>query len=628
MFGLMGKILRVDLTGGKLLDMEIPEKMVKEYLGGRGLADKFLFDENKKGIDPLGPENRLIIMSGLLTGTVSPSASRFSVVTKSPLTNIWAQSSSGGRWGVDLRRSGYDGIIIQGASVKPVYLVINNGKAELLPAGDLWGKNVFDTTALLKHRLGNKFNIASIGIAGENLVKYAAIMNDLHRAAGRCGVGAVMGSKKLKAIAVYGNVKITIADEAEFIKITKKQIELLGESILGAGLQGYGTNLVMDMVNVCGGLPTRNWQLGTCKFIDEVNGEALSEKVLVKPVGCFSCPIKCGRSSEIRKGPYAGEKGEGPEYETVGSFGPMCDISDLEAITKAGYLCNDFGLDTISCGSTIAFTMECFEKGLLKKENFHGFEINFGDAEKMVKLVSMIAKREGIGDLLAEGTRIMAEKIGRNSESFAMHVKGLELACYDSRAAKITGLAFITANRGGDHITAYIQGPTFLASPFLIIDESEIEDPLKENPKEAKVVKELEDALTVFDAAGSCKFMGMALDASEWSATIKALTGWEFGVAEFRKIGERIFNLERAYNMREGLGRGDDILPERLRKEPLPDGPAKGHVNHPDLLLDNYYELRGWDKKTGKPSREKLKELGLEQVIGEIYGEGNSGIVH
>jgi aldehyde:ferredoxin oxidoreductase len=618
MFGLMGNVLRVDLSKQSILQEEIPEDTAKKFLGGRGLATKYLYDELKPGTAPLGPDNKLIFMSGLLTGTPSPSASRYSIVTKSPLTGIWAQSSSGGRWGVDLKHSGFDGIILEGASEKPVYLIIDDEKAELRDATELWGRNVSETTRLLKGTLGDTFNVAAIGLAGENLVSYAAVMNDLHRAAGRCGVGAVMGSKRLKAIAVRGTKKIEIAQEKAFQEVSGKQFELLNESILGAGLEAYGTTLVLDMVNVCGGLPTRNWQTGVCPFADEINGESLSEKVLVSPVGCFACPIKCGRNSEIRKGPYEGQKGEGPEYETVGTFGAMCDISDLEAITMAHYLCNDYGLDTISCGNTIAFTMECFERGILTKEDSDGLEIAFGDADAMIALVHKIAKREGIGNLLAEGTRYMARRLGRGSERFAMNVKGLELPAYDSRGAKITGLAFATANRGGDHITAYVQAPTYLAAPFLVIEESEIQDPLKENPEEAKVVKELEDALTVFDAAGCCKFMGLALDADEWSAIVATLTGWEFGVEEFRKTGERIYNLERAFNVREGITRADDTLPKRLLEEPLPKGPAEGQVNNLEILLDPYYEFRGWDKTTGKPTPEKLRELGLEEVISQV----------
>jgi aldehyde:ferredoxin oxidoreductase len=620
MFGLMGKILRVNLTDGNISEEGIPEEMVKKFLGGRGIASKYLFDELKPGVDPLGPENKLIFMSGLLSGTPSPSAGRYSVVAKSPLTNIWAQANSGGRWGVDLKQSGFDGIIFEGISERPVYLVIDDGKAELRDAGDLWGKNVLETTEAIKETLGKKFNVACIGKAGENLVRYAAIMNDIHRAAGRCGLGAVMGSKRLKAVAAKGTQKIQIANKEAFQELSKKHYELLGEAILAAGLEGYGTNLVLDMVNVVGGLPTRNWQTGICSYAEEVNGEALSEKVLVKTVGCFACPIKCGRGTEIKKGPYAGHKGEGPEYETVVVFGPMCDNPDLESITMANYLCNDYGMDTISCGSTISFTMECFEKGILTKQDTGGLEINFGDSEMIVGLVHKIANREGVGDLLAEGTRIMAQRLGHDSERFAMQVKGLELPAYDSRAAKITGLAFATANRGGDHITGYVQGPTFLASPFLVVEDSEIQDPLVENPEEARVVKELEDVLTTFDALGSCKFMGLGSDAEEITNIIAAVTGWEFGVADLRKAGERIYNLERAFNVREGMTRADDTLPKRLLEDPLPEGQAEGQVNNLEVLLDPYYEFRGWDKTTGKPTPEKLRELGLEEVIDQIHG--------
>jgi aldehyde:ferredoxin oxidoreductase len=422
-----------------------------------------------------------------------------------------------------------------------------------------------------------------------------------------------MGKKKIKAILVQGEREIEIFSPKEFAKISKRQFGLLDESFLRAGLEEYGTNLVMDMVNVCGGLPTRNWQTGVCEFIDQINGQALKERVLVKEKGCFACPIKCARVTKIKTGPYRGKEGEGPEYETVATFGAMCGVSDLEAITMAGYLCNDYGLDTISAGSTIAFAMECYQRGILKSKR----EIKFGDPEVIIELLEKIAKREEIGNLLAEGTKRIAKILGKNSKDFALQVKGLELPAYDSRAAKITGLAFVTANRGGDHITAYVQGPTFLATPFLVIEESQIEDPLIENPKEAKVVKELEDALAVFDSAGCCKFMGMALDSGEWSELIAKATGWDFGIGDFKKCGERIYNLERAFNIREGLRRKDDTLPKRLIKEPLPEGPAQGQVNQLEDLLSSYYQFRGWDQD-GKPTRKKLIELDLEEVADEI----------
>jgi len=617
MYGFMGKILRVNLTNGDISEEPVNEKDARMFLGGSGLATKYLFDEVKKGADPLGPENKLIFMTGPLTGTISPSSGRFSAVTKSPLTGLWGGANSGGHWGRHLKRSGYDGIIIEGVSPKPVYLVIDDGKAELRDAGKVWGRGVIETTKMINEELGGRFYVSCIGVAGENLVRYAAIMNDKHRALGRCGFGTVMGSKRLKAIAVKGTQEIKVADKHAFDEAAKRAAELVSESLLKITMEVYGTNMVIDMVNVKGGLPTRNWQFGSCKYTDNINGPAVNEKFLVGKKACFSCPIACGRLTEVKSGKYAC-KGEGPEYESVGAFGPMCDVGDLGAITYANMLCNDYGLDTISAGSTIAFAMECYEKGILDKESTAGLELNFGDADVMIDLIHKIAKREGIGDLLAEGTKRAAEKLGQGSESFAMNVKGLELPAYDCRATKITGLGFATANRGGDHITAYVQGPTFLDIPFLIVEESTIEDAMVENPAEAKVVKDLEDALTIFDAIGCCKFMGMALMAEDVVPIIAAATGWDFDASEFRKGGERIYNLARAYNVREGCSRSDDTLPKRLLEEPLPDGPAKGSVVNLKPLLDAYYDFRGWDKATGKPTKAKLEELGLADVFEKL----------
>ncbi|MFX0205047.1 MAG: aldehyde ferredoxin oxidoreductase family protein [Candidatus Hodarchaeota archaeon] len=622
-YGFMGRILRVNLSNGTITEEFPDEETVRKYLGGAGLATKFLIDEVPKGIDPLGAENKLIFLSGPLTGTLSPSTGRYSVVAKSPLTGLWGQANSAGFWGRHLKRSGFDGFIFEGISPNPVYLVTDNGKAELRDAAHLWGKNTSETTKLIQDERGENFYVACIGTAGENLVKYAAIMNDVDepnwgRAAGRCGLGTVMGSKKLKAIACRGSEKIAVASD-EYREEAKQRYEWVNQSLLKMTLEVYGTAAVLDMVNVQGGFPTRNWQTGVFPGADKVNGEAINESILVKRKPCFACPIACGRISEIKEGPYA-SKGEGPEYESIGAFGSMCGIDNLEAITYAHFLCNEYGIDTISAGGTIAFAMECYEKGLLTKEDTDGLELKFGESDVLIELVHKIAKREGIGDLLAEGSKFMSEKIGKGSERFAMHVKGLELPAYDSRAAKITGLAYATANRGGDHITAYIEGPTFLSMPFLIVDDAEISDILQENPEEARLVKEFEDAFGVFDAIGGCKFMGMVLTGDDWALLMAKLMGWEdFTVEEFRKSGERIYNLQRVYNIREGLTKADDTLPKRLLEDPMPEGPAEGHVVNLKLLLDAYYEYRDWDKETGKPTPEKLKELGLEWLIKEIY---------
>lgn len=619
----IGKLLRVDLSKGAISEEEIREDWAKMFIGGAGLATRYLYKEVSVGADPLGPENLLIFMTGPLTGTASASASRYSVVAKSPLTGIWGHGNSGGSFGPALKQSGYDGIIFQGRSPEPVYLRITDGQPKLCDAGHLWGKTVSETEDLIQKDSKQKVTIASIGPGGENLVRYAAIINNKYRAVGRCGLGAVMGAKRLKAVACAGRTPIHLADKALFSEMAKKQIDLLNESILKIGFESYGTNMVSDMVNIRGGYPTRNWQEGVFDQIEEVNGQALTDRVLIKGVSCFACPIACGRGTEIKEGPWKGNSGEGPEYETVNTFGAMCGVADLNAITMANYLCNEYGLDTISAGSTIAFAMECYEKGILNKEISGGLEVKFGDEKLIVDLVPKIARREGIGDLLAEGTKRVSETLGQGSEHFAMHVKGLELPAYDPRAAKITGLGYVTANRGGDHITAYVQGPTFIDTPFLIVEDSKIEDPLVANPKEAKVVIDLENALTMFDCIGACKFMGILLPADDYVKLIATATGWDFGIDEFRKCGERIYNLMRAFCVREGITRKADILPKRLMEDPLPEGPAKGMTIDKDMLemlKDAYYKIRGWDQETGKPTIEKLKELELDDLTQDMWG--------
>jgi aldehyde:ferredoxin oxidoreductase len=619
-FGGHGKILRVDLSASKVSSEEIPQSLFDKFLTGAGLATHYLCHEVPRGADPLGPENELILMTGALTGAKAPSTGRFNWVFKSPLTGIWAQSNSAGFWGVDFKKTGFDGIIFQGISAKPVYLVVEEDKAELRDAGHLWGKSVSETTKLIKKELGQKFHVDCIGIAGENQVRYASIMNDLHRAAGRCGGGAVMGSKRLKAIAVHGSKPVTLANPTAFSQVAKKQFELLDQNMFKVALESFGTNVVIDLVNVRGGFPTRNWQTGVFPEIEEINAQALSEKVLVETKGCFACPLNCGRRSEIRKGKYSGTRGEGPEYESVGTLGGQCQVTDMEAITMAHYLCDDYGLDTISTGASIAFAMECYEKGILTKADTGGLELKFGDPDIVIELVHKIAKREGIGDFLAQGTRRMSQKLGRGTERFAMHVKGLELPAYDSRAVQITGLAYAVANRGGDHITAYIQGPTFLDIPFLCVPDSQIKDVNVADPGEVHVLVDLENVMTALDTLGACKFMGFCVAAEEWIELVEHCLGRRFTYDDLVEVGERAYNLARVFNVREGVTRADDTLPPRLLEEPLPEGPAAGKVNENlPAMLDRYYELRGWDKATGKPTPEKLRELGLEEYIPDIW---------
>jgi len=620
--GYMGKILRVNLTNGTITEEFPEEEILRKYLGGAGLATWYLINETEKGIDPLGPENKLIFMTGPLTGTQSPSAGRYSVVAKSPLTNLWGQANSAGFWAKDFKRSGFDGIIFEGISPKPVYLLTEDGKAELIDAAEIWGKTTSETTKLLKEKHGSKHNVSCIGPAGEKLVKYAAIMNDCDeeyfgRAAGRCGLGTVMGSKNLKAVVSYGKEQIPVANPEEYRTEAKKRFDWVNQSMLKMTLEVYGTATMVDLCQVVGGLPTRNFQTGVFEGAENINGTMLNDTILESRKPCFACPIACGRVANIKEGKFKG-RGEGPEYETIGSFGSMCGIDDLEAISMAHFLCNEYGLDVISAGNTVAFTMECFEKGIITTEDTGGIEFKFGDKDIIADIVPKIALREGFGDVMAEGTMRMAEKFGKGSEHFAMHVKGLELPAYDSRAAKITGLAYATANRGGDHITAWIEGPAFLSMPFMIVDDADVGDPQKEIPEKSVILKDFEDAFQIFDAVGACKFMGIVMTADDWAVLLSNLMGIEYSATDFRKTGERIYNLEKVYNIREGATRADDTLPPRLLKDPLPEGPAQGQVVDLDPILDSYYEFRGWDKD-GKPTKEKLTELGLEWVIDQIY---------
>ena len=474
----VGQILRVNLTSGAIGVENLNPEWARQTLGGAGLATRYLIELTPPGIDPLGTENPLIFMTGALTGTPSASASRYSVVAKSPQTNIWGQSNSGGFFGPALKWSGFDGVIFEGVSPEPVYLSIQNGEAELRSASHLWGLTVPECDDRLQSEIGHPVTVACIGPGGENLVRYAGIMNNKHRSAGRTGMGAVMGSKHLKAIVCSGNRRIPLYDAAAFNRVTQRQREFMDESILKIGFDTFGTNMIADMVNVRGGYPTNNWQYGTFEQIENVNAQAMTDQVLVEGVRCFACPVACGRGTEIRQGKWKGAHGEGPEYETTDTLGAMCGVDDLNAITMANYRCNEYGLDTISTGATIAFAMECYQKGILTSDQTGGIALKFGDGDLVVDLVEKIGRREGIGDLLAEGTQRMSEHLGGGSAHFAMHVKGLELPAYDPRAAKITGLGYVTANRGGDHMNAYIQAPTFIDIPFMIVEDSTDSGPI------------------------------------------------------------------------------------------------------------------------------------------------------
>ncbi len=593
-------LLRVNLSTEKIGRETIDAKTTKEYVGGRGLGVRILYDELKPKTDPLGPKNILIFMTGPATGTAFPASGRFHVISKSPLTGGIGDSDCGGDWGPELRFAGFDGIIFEGKAERPVYLWVRDGKAELRDAEKYWGNGVWDTEDGIRDELKEpKAKIASIGPAGENLVLCAAIMNDKHRAAGRTAAGAVMGSKNLKAVAARGTGKPPVADPAGLREAVKKATKKLKENaVTGKALPTYGTSVLINIINEAGALPTRNFQTGVFPMAKEISGETIKEKILIKNKPCWGCPIACGRVSRVITPPYQVE-GEGPEYETDWAMGAQCGIDDLNAITKAHNICDEMGMDPISFGNTVGCAMELYEKGKIPKEKLNGLELKFGNPQAIVELAWRTAHRHGFGDDIALGAMRLAEKYG--APELAMHVKGLELPAYDPRGVKGHGLGYATSNRGGCHLRAYMIAPEILGIPEKL-------DPLTTEGK-PKWVKIFQDFFAMCDSLVVCKFLTFALSADDFVEMINPITGWGWSTDDFLKTGDRIYTLERMFINREGFGRKDDTLPPRLLKERMPEGAAKGHVTELEKMLDEYYEVRGW--KDGKPTKERMKELGL-----------------
>ncbi len=593
-------ILRVDLSKDKIWEEKVGEKVIKKYLGGRGLGVKILYEETEAGIDPFGEENRLIFMTGYATGTAVPLSGRFHVITKSPLTGGVGDSNCGGQFGPMLRFAGYEGIVVQGIAESPVYLYIEDGHAELRDASHLWGKGTWSTEDTLREELGKDINIVSIGPAGENKVMQAAIINDKHRAAGRTGVGAVMGSKKLKAIVVRrGKRKPEVQDEAKLKEAVENVRKIVKESpVTGEALPTYGTAVLVNIINETGGFPTRNFKTGVFEKANEISGEKIAETYLTGKKACWGCIVACGRVTKVETPPYQVD-GEGPEYETAWSLGAMCGISDLAAVIKAHNLCDDLGMDPISFGSTVACAIELYENGKIPEEKLGGLKLEWGNPQTVVELAWRTAFRDGFGDEIAMGAKRLAEKYGM--PEVAMHVKGLELPAYDPRAYKGHGLGYATSNRGGCHLRAYLIAPEVLGIPEKL-------DPLTPEGK-AQWVKIFQDLFCIVDSMVVCKFITFAVGAEELLSVTNPITGWDWNVDEFMKAGERIYNLERLYINREGFDGKDDTLPKRLLEEPMPEGAAKGHVVELDKMLEEFYRIRGW--VNGKPTEEKLRELDI-----------------
>ena len=612
--GYTGKVLRINLTNQTSTEEVLPIEMATDFIGGAGFGIKYLFDEVPANADALGPDNKLIFSPGPFSGTKVPCASRMAVTAKSPLTGAVGMGLSGGHFPVELKFAGYDVLIIEGQSQEPVYISIKNGEAKFRSAKKLWGMKTTDTQQIIKNDLKDQnVRIACIGPAGENQIKIASIINEW-RAVGRKGLGAVMGSKNLKAIAVRGFNKIQIADKDKLKEARKIFTKAMKDSeILYPAFSKIGTPMVVDHTCHMGIFPTKNFSAtGEYDPIEKIGTEVQATRNVGKE-HCYGCPVGCSQVKLAKTGEYAGTMTEGPEFETMYSFGGATGVENIDTIIAADRLADEMGFDTISSGVSIAFAMELYEKGILTKEDTNGIELKFGNEKAMMKILKQMPFREGMGGLLADGSKIAAEKIGKGSEKYAMHVKGLELPAYDVRGAKAHGLNFATSFTGADHCRGYA-----FQEIFGIPVPKEVDRFTAEGKGElTKWNQDIRTATT--DAPTMCGFiLDMAvvgIAAQNTSDLMEAVTGMVYTPDDILSVGERINNLARAFNVREGFTRADDTLPERLMNETIPGGTSKGHsISKEELkqMLDEYYKARGWDIATGAPTRETLKSLNLE----------------
>jgi len=593
-------MLRVNLTEGTVKQEPLNEEWVKQYIGGRGYGTKLLYEELEPGTDPLSEGNKLIFANGPLTGSNVPTGGRYMVVTKSPLTGFIASSNSGGYWGAELARAGYMVLVFEGKAKKPVYLWIKDDKAELRDASPLWGKDTHLTTDALLEEVGDpKARVACIGPAGEKLSKIACIINDKHRAAGRSGVGAVMGSKNLKAIVVRGSGTFKAANPEGLKETLRGAMQKIKENgVTGEGLPTYGTAVLVNILNQLGSYPFKNFQEAQNEGAENHSGEKLAETYLTGRTNCFACPIGCGRETALDD-----KKGEGPEYETLWALGSNCGVNDLEPIIRANYLCNELGLDTISAGGTISAAMELYEKGYIKEEELGvGPELRFGSGDALVYWTEKMGKLEGLGEKLAEGSYRLSESYGH--PEFSITVKKQELPAYDPRGIQGIGLTYAVSNRGACHVRGYLISPEVLGIPEKL-------DPWETEGK-AQWGKTFHDLTAAIDSSGVCLFTSFALGADDYADMIRNGAGIDLNAESLLETGDRIWTLERLFNLREGLDAArDDTLPVRLLKEPIPKGPAEGKLSRIDKMIPEYYKLRGWDEK-GVPTPAKLAELGIK----------------
>ncbi|MHA1819618.1 MAG: aldehyde ferredoxin oxidoreductase family protein [Promethearchaeota archaeon] len=612
--GLMNKFLKIDLSSQKIDVVEGFEENIKMYLGGMGIATAILWDVaqklekngvNLKEMDALSSDNVLVFGTGPGTGVSGfPSPGRYHVMAlKSPLTGSISSANSGGKWGPLLKRAGFDGIELLGRSPKPVYITILDNEVKINDASELWGKDALATYEILTEKykdVGFDISVTCISTNGESGMPNAAIINDGHRAAGRTGIGSVMGSKNLKAIVVGGKQKVEIADPDKFRQYSKDALNKLKENgVTGSGLPTYGTAILVNIINNIGSLPYKNWQGAYYKDADKISGETLTKDYLIKKNPCWGCSIACGRITKVKDGPFAIERTEGPEYESIWALGNSCGVDDMGAVIMANHLCDKYGLDTITTGSTIACAMELAEKGYIPKEDYEGIDLRFGSGQGLVDCVKAMGENTGFGKKLILGSKKLAEMYGH--PELSMSVKSLEMPAYDPRGIKGIGLNYATANRGGCHVTGYTVSPEVVGLPEQI-------DRLEYNSKPTWV-KVFQDFTAGVNSTVNCLFTTFALGAGDFANLLSAVTGWEITDTEFLKIGERIYNTQRLIMEKLGI-KDQDYLPERLLKEPLLDGPSKGEICELDKMLSEYYELRGWDEH-GIPKPEKIKELGI-----------------
>lgn len=598
MYGYRGKVLRINLTDHTYKTEKLDHEKALKYIGGRGLGSKIMAEEVDPGVEAFDPENKVIIVTGPLTGTPTPAGGRYMVVTKSPLTGTIASSNSGGFWGSELKFAGYDLLILEGKSPKPVNIFIEDDKVEIKDAAHVWGKTTTETTEALVKEAPDKAKILCIGPAGEKLSKIAAVMNDINRAAGRSGVGAVVGSKNLKAIVVKGSSKPAIADPEKLKDVVKESRgKLKDNGVTGQGLPTYGTAVLVNIINEGGVFPTNNFQTTYFDKAENISGEHLAENFLIKRESCFACPIACGRYAKADD-----IEGGGPEYETIWAFGAACGVDDMKSVIKANYWCNEMGMDTISAGVTIATAMELYQRGKITDDQIdEGLTLKWGDADSMVEWTRKLGQRDGmIADKMAEGAYRLAEHFGMVDA--AMVVKKQELPAYDPRGIRGQGLQYATSNRGGCHVRGYMISPEILGLPQKL-DRFAIDG-------KAEWVKIFQDLTAYIDSTGLCLFTSFAIDAKGYADLTNAVCGTNFTDADILEAGDRIWNLERDYNLKAGIDPSQDTLPKRLLKDPIPDGPSKGNVTRLEEMLPKYYEIRGWTEK-GIPKAETLEKLGV-----------------